>query len=180
LACAREGAAQLGLSAVVFVPVGRAPHRSLEGDPGGEIRLEMTRLAVAGEEGFSVSAVEVEREGPSYTYETLELFASEHPRNELVFLLGADAAAGLGEWERPERVVELARLGIATRPGVEREDVLRAVDSVGGRGRAEIFEMEEVPVSSTMVRERVREGPPVVDLVPPAVAAFIEQRGLYR
>ena len=77
----------------------------------------MTRLAAADDSRFSVSALEVEREGPSYTYETLELLAEERGETELVFVMGADAAVGLESWRNPERVVELARLAVARRAG---------------------------------------------------------------
>ncbi|HEV2790788.1 MAG TPA: nicotinate-nicotinamide nucleotide adenylyltransferase, partial [Solirubrobacterales bacterium] len=108
LALAQEAAWQLRLDEVVLVPTGDAPHKRIVDDPGRERRMEMTRLAAADDARFSVSSLEVDREGPSYTYETLEALAEERADTQLVFVMGADAAVGLESWRRPERVVELA------------------------------------------------------------------------
>ena len=113
LALAQEALWQLGLSEVILVPTGDAPHKRIADDPGRELRMTMTRLAAADDSRFSVSSLEVDREGPSYTYETLELLAEERGQTELVFVMGADAAVGLESWRTPERVVELARLAVA-------------------------------------------------------------------
>ena len=85
--------------------------------------MEMTRLAAADDDRFSVSSLEVDREGPSYTYETLEALAEERGDRELVFVMGADAAVGLESWREPERVVELASLAVARRAGVSDAEV---------------------------------------------------------
>ncbi len=131
---------------------GQAPHKEIADDPGGEVRLEMARLAAAGTaDGVEASALEVERDGPSYTYRTLELLAEENPGRELCFLLGADMAAGLGSWKNPERVVELARLGVVPRPGVGMErGATRRWSALGAADRAEIIEMPLCGVSSTL------------------------------
>ncbi|HZO06466.1 MAG TPA: nicotinate-nucleotide adenylyltransferase, partial [Solirubrobacterales bacterium] len=115
LALAQVALWQLGLDEVILVPTGTAPHKRIADDPGREERMAMTRLAAADDSRFSVSALEVEREGPSYTYETLGLLAEERPETELVFVMGADAAVGLESWREPERVVGLARLAVARR-----------------------------------------------------------------
>ncbi len=125
LALAQEALWQLGLDEVVLVPTGEAPHKRIVDDPGRELRLAMTRLAAADDARFSVSTVEVDREGPSYTYETLELLGRERGDTELVFVMGADAAVGLESWRMPERVVELARLAVARRAGVSDAEVGR-------------------------------------------------------
>lgn len=180
LELAQEAHAQLGLSGVVLVPTGRAPHKQIESDPGDVLRVQMTRLAVEGDERLSVSELETGREGPSFMYRTLELLAEQRPDEELVLVLGADAAAGLESWRSPERILELARLGIAGRPGVDPSRVEAALAGVGGQGRAEPIEMPAIEVSSSMVRERVAAGRPIRYLVPDAVAGLIAERGLYR
>ena len=83
LVCAQEALVQLELDRVVFVPVGEAPHRTLEDDPGPEARLEMVELAMAGDERFTASRIEIDREGPSYTADTLEQLRAEAPDDEL-------------------------------------------------------------------------------------------------
>jgi nicotinate-nucleotide adenylyltransferase len=179
LALAQEALWQLDLDEVVLIPTGEAPHKRILDDPGRELRLTMTRLAAADDSRFSVSALEVERDGPSYTYETLELLARERPQTELVFVMGADAAVGLESWRRPERVVELARLAVARRAGVSDADVGAALRSLGADGRATMLEMPQFGVSSSSVRERAAAGRPLRYLVPEAVARFVEEKGIY-
>jgi nicotinate-nucleotide adenylyltransferase len=180
LALAQEALWQLGLDEVVLVPTGQAPHKRIADDPGPEVRVEMTRRSAADDERFSVSALEVEREGPSYTYETLEALAEERADTELVFVMGADAAVGLESWREPERVVELASLAVARRAGVSDADVAAVTRSLGCEGRATMLEMPQFGVSSSVVRERAKQGRPLRYLVPDAVASFIEERGIYR
>ena len=179
LALAQEALWQLGLSEVVLVPTGEAPHKRILDDPGRELRLAMTRLAAADDSRFSASTLEVEREGPSYTYETLELLARERGDTELVFVMGADAAVGLESWRRPERVVELARLAIARRSGVADAEVGAVLRSLGAEERATMLEMPQFGVSSSAVRERAAAGRPLRYLVPEPVARFIEEKGIY-
>jgi len=180
LALAQEAAWQLDLAEVVLVPTGQAPHKRIADDPGREARMEMTRLAAASDDRFSVSALEVEREGPSYTYETLEALAEERGDRELVFVMGADAAVSLESWRNPERVVELARLAVARRAGVSDADVTAAMRSLGCEGGATMLEMPQFGVSSSAVRERAKQGRPLRYLVPDAVAHLIAERGIYR
>jgi nicotinate-nucleotide adenylyltransferase len=179
LALAQEALWQLGLSEVVLVPTGQAPHKRILDDPGPELRMTMTRLAAADDSRFSVSALEVEREGPSYTYETLRLLAEERGQTELVFVMGADAAMGLESWREPQQVVELARLAVARRAGVSDTEVTAVLRSLGAEGRATMLEMPQFGVSSSAVRERAAAGRPLRYLVPEPVARFIEEKGIY-
>lgn len=180
LALAQEALWQLDLDEVVLVPTGEAPHKRIHDDPGRELRLAMTRLAAADDSRFTVSTLEVEREGPSYTYETLELLAREKAESDLVFVMGADAAVGFESWREPGRVVELARLAVARRSGISDTDVASAMRGVGAEGRATMLEMPQFGVSSSAVRERAAAGRPLRYLVPEAVARFIEEKGIYR
>jgi nicotinate-nucleotide adenylyltransferase len=180
LALAQEALWQLGLSEVLLVPTGEAPHKRIVDDPGRELRLAMTRLAAADDQRFTVSALETERDGPSYTYETLEQLARERGETELVFVMGADAAVGLESWRNPGRVVELARLAVARRAGVADEEVAAVMRSLGCDGRATMLEMPEFGVSSSAVRARAAQGRPLRYLVPEPVARFVEEKGIYR
>jgi nicotinate-nucleotide adenylyltransferase len=180
LALAQEALWQLGLEEVILVPTGTAPHKRIAEDPGRELRLTMTRLAAADDSRFSVSTLEVEREGPSYTYETLELLAKDRGDRELVFVMGADAAVGLESWREPRRVTELARLAVARRAGISDADVAAVLRSLDADGRATMLEMPQFGVSSSAVRERAAAGRPLRYLVPEPVARFIEEKGIYR
>jgi len=180
LALAQEALWQLDLDEVILVPTGEAPHKRIADDPGRELRMTMTRLAAADDSRFSVSALEVEREGPSYTYETLRMLAEDRAETELVFVMGADAAVGLESWRNPEQVVKLARLAVARRAGVSDAEVAAVMRSLGADGRATMLEMPQFGVSSSAVRERAAGGRPLRYLVPEPVARFIEEKGVYR
>ncbi|HWM55817.1 MAG TPA: nicotinate-nucleotide adenylyltransferase [Solirubrobacterales bacterium] len=179
LALAQEALWQLGLDEVVLMPTGEAPHKRILDDPGRELRLAMTRLAAAEDSRFTASTLEVEREGPSYTYETLELLANERGDAELVFVMGADAAVGLESWREPRRVTELARIAVARRAGVSEADVAAVLRSLGAEEQATMLEMPQFGVSSSAVRERAAQSRPLRYLVPETVARFIEEKGVY-
>ena len=139
----------------------------------------MTRLAASDDRRFTASTLEVERDGPSYTYETLELLAEEHGDTELVFVMGADAAVGLESWRHPERVAELARLAVARRAGVADAEVGAVLRSLGAADRATMLEMPQFGVSSSAVRERAAARRPLRYLVTEPVARFIEEKRIY-
>lgn len=179
LLLAQEAIATLGLDELILVPTGEAPHKVISPEPGPEVRLELARLAVAGSEPLSVSDLEVCRDGPSYAYRTLELLANENPGSQLTFVMGADVAAGLEGWHRPDRVLELARTAIAERPGFDRSEADEVLDRLGARDRVDLIRMPAIGISSSMVRARVAAGRPIRWLVPDGVAELIAERGLY-
>jgi nicotinate-nucleotide adenylyltransferase len=179
LVCAQEAYVQLALDRVMLVPTLIPPHKPHEDDPGAEHRLELCRLAIEGEERFEVSDLEVRRAGPSYTVDSLETLHAREPDQELYLIVGGDIAAGMPEWREPERVLSLATLAVAQRPGTERAAIDRALQAVAGGDRAAFFHMPEIGVSSTMIRDRVRAGRPIRYLVPDAVGAYIDRHRLY-
>jgi nicotinate-nucleotide adenylyltransferase len=180
LVLAQEAAFQLGLERVLLVPVGESPYKRIDPEPGVNVRLEMTQLAADTDGLLEASNIETSTEGPSFTVRTLELLTDARPADEPVFILGADVAAGLEGWREPERVLELARLGIASRPGSALTDAEAALERLGAADRAEIVDMPEIGVSSTGIRKRVASGRPIRHLVPDRVREFIEAKGLYR
>jgi nicotinate-nucleotide adenylyltransferase len=180
LLLAQEAGWQLELERVLLITTGVPPHKEIADDPGAEMRLQLTKLAAEAGEDVEASALEVEREGPSYTYRTLELLAEREPERELVLLMGADMAASLLSWREPERIVELSRLGIVPRAGTEMDAVTATLERLGAADRAEIIEMPVCGVSSTLIRERAAAGRPLRHLVPEPVARVIAAEGLYR
>jgi nicotinate-nucleotide adenylyltransferase len=194
LALARCALRELDVELVVLMPAREAPHKPVGEDPGAEHRLHMCRLAVAGVEGLTTCALEVERAGPSYTVDTLRSMHAGHEGIQLTFIVGADAARTLPSWREPGELLELASLAVAEREGAGRDDVLRAVAAARSTlatttttaGSAEetpgvsFLEMGTVEVSSSLVRERVANGEPVEELVGEAVAGYIAEHGLYR
>jgi nicotinate-nucleotide adenylyltransferase len=179
LVCAQEAYLQLGLGRVTLIPARIPPHKPVEDEPGVEHRLEMCRLAVAGDDRFDVSDVEGLREGTSYTLDTLEELHAREPDRELFLIVGGDVAASFGSWHEPERVLSLATLAVATRPGTPRGVVEKALHQVSGGERACFFEMPEIGISSTMLRNRARMSKPTRYLVPDAVRSYIDQQRLY-
>jgi nicotinate-nucleotide adenylyltransferase len=179
LVCAQEAYVQLGLDLVVLIPVSIPPHKPLEDDPGPQHRLDLCRLAVADDERFAVSDLETLRPGPSYTVDTLQELHANEPDHELFLILGGDVAAGLPRWRAPESVVALATPAVANRRGTPRARAIEALSELPGGASARFFSMPSIGVSSTMIRRRVKAGQPIRYLVPDAVAAYIEAKGMY-
>jgi nicotinate-nucleotide adenylyltransferase len=179
LICAQEACLQLGLDRVTLIPARIPPHKPVEDEPGPEHRLELCRLAIQGDERFAVSNVEIVRDGPSYTVDTLEELHSSAPENELFLIVGGDVAAGLQSWHRAERLLSLATVAVAKRRGTSRAAVDGALRSLPGGERARFFRMPRIGISSTMLRDRVRAGQPIKYYVPDAVAGYIDQHRLY-
>ena len=180
LICAQEAHRELALDRVLFVVAAIPPHNSVEHEPGAEHRLELVRLASEGDPRFAASAMELEREGPSYTVDTLSGLHAQSPTDELVLILGGDIAAGLPGWHRVDRVLELAVPAIAKRRGTARGAVEKALATLPAGDRAHFFQMPRIGVSSTMLRRRVRTGQPIDYFVPEPVRDYIAAHGLYR
>jgi nicotinate-nucleotide adenylyltransferase len=181
LVCAQEAYLQLHLDRVMVIPARIPPHKPVEDEPGAAHRLELCRLAFQRDESrFAVSDLEIRREGTSYTVDTLQELHSSEPDTELYLIVGADIAAGLPKWRDPERVLSLATLAVAQRPGTGPEAVERALAELQGAKRARFFDMPEIGISSTMLRNRVREGQPIRYLTTDAVGGYIARHNLYR
>jgi nicotinate-nucleotide adenylyltransferase len=180
VAIARHALSELGLERVLLMPARIPPHKLTEQDPGPEHRLRMCRLAVDEIPGLSVSELEVKRDGPSYTVDTLQAIHASHPEAELTFIVGTDVACTLPTWREPAKVLELASLAVAVRAGDTRQDVLDTVVSLNGSaGALRFLDMPVMDVSSSMVRQRVARGKAVEDLLGPAVARYVAEHGLY-
>lgn len=141
--------------------------------------MQLCDYAVAADARFALSRIEVDREGPSYTADTLRAIGERSPADELVLILGADQAAALPEWHEPERVLGLATVGVAAREGLEREVVLRRLERLAGHERIEFFDMPRLDISSSLVRQRAATGRPIRYLVPDKVANYIGAKSLY-
>ena len=170
---------QLKLDKVVFMPVGQAPHRELQGDPGTEERLEMVELAIADDERFETSRLEIDREGPSYTTDTLRALREAAPDDELFLILGGDQAATLASWHEPEQVLELATVAVLERLSWSRQAIGIKIGRLAGGQAIRYLDMPIIQVSSSAIRRRAAAGQPIRYLVPDKVAAYIEANGLY-
>ncbi len=132
----------------------------------------MCHLAGAGIEGLSVSAIEIERGGVSYTVDTLRSLHADDPQAQLTLILGADVASTLGSWREPSELLALADVAVAARPGATMPAPLPGE-------RVSVLEMPEIAISSSLVRERAARGEPIEQLVGAAVAGYISEHGLY-
>jgi nicotinate-nucleotide adenylyltransferase len=179
LIAAQEAHWQLSLDVVVWVPVGDAPHRVMESDPGAEARFEMVEMTVAADERFRVSRIELEREGPSYTVDTLRELREREPEDELFLILGGDQALALQSWREPEQVLELATIAVFERGSSTRNAIGITIGRMAGADRVRFLEMPRIDISSTMVRRRAAAGKPIRYLVPDKVANFIGAQSLY-
>jgi nicotinate-nucleotide adenylyltransferase len=178
LAAAREVARRLGLDEVVFIPAGHPWQKQDRDITDVEHRFRMVVIATQDEPGMSVSRIDIEREGPTYSVDTLRDLRAAHPHAELFFITGADALAGLPTWRDPQEVVSLAHLVGVTRPGYD----LEAARLQAGlpEGVVTLLEIPGVEVSASECRERASSGESLDGLVPEAVANHIRDHGLYR
>jgi len=181
LVCACEARWQLELDRVLLVPTGLPPHKQMEYEPGARHRLEMCRRAIGGHgDWLAVSPLEVERDGPSYTVDTLREIHASRPGDELTFIVGGDMAWSLPSWHEPEAILGLASMAVAERAGARREEVRERLAALPGSEQIRYIDVPRLDISSSALRRRVREGHPIDFLVADAVVDYIEQEGLYR
>lgn len=163
---------QLNLDLVLFVPAGD-PWQKHESSLAAD-RVDMVRLAIAGIDGFSVSTVDIDRGGPTYTVDTLRDIAAEFPQSQLYFIMGDDAFAGITTWKDFDKLGELATLVVVSRYGNAPEVPATLSPSVN------LLEISALPISSTMCRERIANGDSLEGIVPEQVAEYVEKHQLYR
>lgn len=166
------------LDEVVFVPAGSPWQKSEEEVAPAEDRFVMTVIATAQDPMFTVSRIEIDRGGPTYTIDTLRALREQRPGSDLFFITGADAILQILTWKDPESILRDAHFIAATRPGYDLDRLEKELPP-GLEGRVSILEIPALAISSTDVRRRVAEGRPIRYLVPAGVAAYIEKAGLY-
>lgn len=180
LVAASEAAHQLRLSEVVFVPAGEPWQKAGSLRTPAELRYQMVVAATAEDARFSVSRVDIDRPGPTYTVDTLVDLHDARPDAELYLIVGSDALAGMATWREPARVVALCHLVAVSRPGPD--DPGPATAEVPGvpKALATHLMIPALDISSTAIRQRVADGAPVDYLIPTSVARLIAKTGLYR
>jgi nicotinate-nucleotide adenylyltransferase len=170
LVAAEEARYAFSLERVTFIPAGHPWQKERHVAPA-EARYEMTQLAIADNPAFEVSRIEIDRDGPTYTVDTLRALRAEKPDAELFFITGADAIREILTWKDPDEALALATFVAVTRPGYELEKLPSQ--------QIEVLEIPALAISSTDIRARVAVGRPIRYLVPDAVAAHIKIHGLY-
>ena len=174
LALARAALDALGLDEVRWIPAGAPWQKARSITPGSE-REAMVRAAIEGEPRFVLDRIEIQRRGPSYTLDTVRALAGAQTEVEWVLIIGQDQYAGLHTWRDWRQLLGLVTLAVANRPGP-----VRAADAEVQRFTHRAVPLPMLDISSTAIRRRVAEGADISQLVPPQVARYIDQHGLYR
>jgi nicotinate-nucleotide adenylyltransferase len=176
LVAASEVQAWFDLDEVVFVPTGDPWQKSDRVVSPAEHRYLMTVVATASNPRFTVSRVDIDRDGPTYTIDTLRDLRAQRPDDELYFITGADALADIFTWRSPEELFDLAQFVGCTRPGHDMDpETLSSIPA----DRVTMVEIPALAISSTDCRERTRRGEPVWYLVPDGVVQYIVKHHLY-
>jgi nicotinate-nucleotide adenylyltransferase len=175
VALARAAIERFGLDRLVVVVTGDPPHKPVQTD--AETRFRLAEAAFGDLPGVELSRHELERAGPSYTVDTARWAEGEW--GDVVFLVGADELADFPAWKEPDEILEHVRLGVATRPGYQRERLDEVLAGLRRPERVELFEIPAVDVSSTEIRRRAALGEPIDGLVPAGVARLVVEDGVY-
>ena len=177
LFAAEHARSAMGLSRVIFVPSGNPPHKSYDGMAPAEDRFEMTRLAIEGDKNFEISRVEIDREGPSYTADTLELISEINPGAELFLIMGLDAALDIPNWHKPKKIISLCKILIIARPGYICDKINMLDEAV--RNSLLILDTDLIDISATDIRNKAHSGCCIRHMTPDVVCDYIARKNLY-
>jgi nicotinate-nucleotide adenylyltransferase len=193
IAAAAQRACQL--DKVIFIPAANPPHKTLAGDISFELRTSMVSLAISGISPFEASLVEGERDGKSYSIDTIRIFSRLHPGDELFFIIGGDSFLEIGTWQSFDEIFRSCNIIVVERPGSPITDPLEALpDAVKGEFRLDVsrdclthesgnsvFFITGTPIelSSSAIRRLVASGADISQYVPTKVAAYISQQRIY-
>ncbi len=180
LVIAQEAMNYLQLSQVVFVPTRQPPHKPTDEITPIDLRLDMVRLAIARNPRFTLSRVDVDRKGPTYTVDTMRILRRQYGEGtDLYFIMGMDSLVNLPTWYEPAVLIRLCWLAVLNRPGyrADLDELERKLPGI--RERVIFIPSPALEVSATDLQRRVRHGEPIDHLVPEAVCAFIHEHGLY-
>ncbi|MBQ0058829.1 MAG: nicotinate-nucleotide adenylyltransferase [Lachnospiraceae bacterium] len=183
LILAEDAYQALKLDKVIFMPAGRPPHKQhRDGRAGNEDRARMTEIAIAGNDHFELSLLEMEEERLSYSYLTLEEILSIHPEYELFFIMGADSLDEFHTWKYPERIAAACTIIAAVRDNMERDKLEQIASEVEDMYNTKVILLDtpNIEISSTTLRRKASEGSDLRYYVPSGVSQYIMDKGLYR
>lgn len=181
LLAAEHARCELGLEKVIFVPAARPPHKEGLDILDGENRLKMVALAIEGNPGFAVSDLELTRPGPSYTVDTLKHYQTRYPGKSIYFIMGADSLLLFNTWKEANDLAEKGRFVVVTRPGYRFDWEKEPLASLPGSLRlcSVFLEIPGIDVSSSEIRNRVKNGRSIRYMLPEKVESYIREMGLY-
>lgn len=173
---------QFGLDEVIFIPTGRSPHKDARQILDARERIEMIRLAIAENPHFSCSDYEVQKEGISYTYLTVQAFYERAAGSELYFIMGADSLAYFDSWMRPDKISQMSTILAAVRDGLNMEELLPIREELAQTygTRIGFINTPNFSVSSRMIRRRILAGHTIRYLVPDVVEQYLKEHHVYR
>ncbi len=173
---------QFGLDEILFIPSGKSYMKQQSDIPAGEVRADMTSLAIEDNPYFALSLIEIEREGNTYTYETLEALKKQNPDTEYYFVLGEDSLNAIEAWKFPDRIFDACTILAAVRNEGNNEDITIKAASLADKynGKVEILKCGNMDISSTFIRDAVRKGQSVRYIVPDKVIQYITDNRLYQ
>ncbi len=172
---------QCDLDEVWFVPAGSPPHKENNEISTGKQRREMLDFAIAGHPNFVVKDLELHREGPSYTIETLRQLKATHPDDKFFLIVGADSVRDLHTWHEPEAILEMVTLIRANRPNISLPDMTELTQTFSEAALSKILwvAIPGIEISSTDIRKRVRDNKSVRFMTPRSVEVYIHNNRLY-
>lgn len=176
---AYEAKCQLNLDKVIFMPAGSPPHKKNEDILEAPLRYKMVLEAIKKYEDFEISNYEIEKEGFSYTYETLENFKSKD--NILYFITGADCLINIEKWKNPDRIFKASKLVVFNRPGYDKESLKLQKNEIEKKYNTSInfLDIMDLEISSTMIRDRIKDGKKIDFFIPKEVLDFIRKNNIY-
>lgn len=171
LILAEEAREKLALDKIIFVPTYLPPHKDNSDIAAAEDRLTMVEVAISGNPYFSVSDLEIKRDGRSYTIDTIKELKIRYPKDDLYFIIGSDLLKYLQEWKDLTEIIKIVKFIAATRPGYPLEKIPSHISTLPIRA---------VDISGFEIRKAIREGKSFRYLVPEEVFDYINKHGLYR
>lgn len=169
LLMANEVLHQLSLEEIWFLPNQIPPHKQEEHFSDSSHRIEMLKLAIESNPSFKLQLIEMERQGPSYTYDTMKLLRGKYPEVQFYFIIGADMVEYLPKWHKIDELLGIVQFTGVKRIGFQMETPYPV----------QFVDVPEFEVSSTLIRERVEKNQPIKYLIPENVRRYIEENGLY-
>lgn len=171
LILAEETREKIGLDRIIFVPAYFPPHKQNSDIAEAKHRLAMVKLATSDNSNFSVSDLEIKRDGRSYTIDTIKELKVAYPKDDLYFIIGSDLLEYLDEWKDLDEIIKLVKFIVATRPGYPLEKIPSHIATIPIRA---------VDISGFEIRKAIKENKSFRYLVPEAVYQYINKEGLYR
>lgn len=182
LILAETARTQFGLDKILFIPSGHSYMKKEMDIPAGEVRAEMVSLAIDNNSFFDLSLMEIKRPGNTYTYETLEALKEENPDTDYYFILGADSLLAIEKWQSTQKIFDLCTILVAVRDNNCFRQMEEEAQRLSEKYQGEVLLLQcgNMEISSTQIRENVKNGQSIRYLVPDKVIEYIEKNQLYR